>query len=179
MDSLLKKLNTLVKASLKDLPGNTPSDLNPKKVTSQLDEIRKLLDNGFAYEETLQQKMKSYQNQIANLDARADQLIQTRQDQQARLTLQEIEKLQKQLAFTQSEYEIHQIQLQALFTQVSELESFMDSITPQKISIQVQTEPAEEKPIQNKLEDRPQVQSKSDVDDDMKGRISRLSKPGT
>jgi phage shock protein A len=131
MSDFFKKLNVLVKASLRDVIGDerTPSsapissDRLGKDVDREIDSLRQRINQALDFEDELQQRLSSLQSQIASLDQQADDAVAQGNDDTARRKVEEMQRAQQRFTMTEADLRDHQTVTQELILRVNQLEA--------------------------------------------------------
>jgi hypothetical protein len=145
--NIIHKLNTLVRASVKDLVSFDLPSLNRlgKNLDSEVALLRQQLEAAYADETALKERLARMDEEIMSWDTRADQALINKQDAQARYALQQMETIKQRRAMLASDVEEHQRATHELLIQITELESLLKSSQGQSPS-QPSVEPAAKEP---------------------------------
>jgi hypothetical protein len=123
MDDLLKKLNTLVSAQVNDLAAKIPSFGGKPDVSRQVTELRERVNTAMAHEEQLRSTVLTLRDEIVNLDTQVNNALQNGQEPIARALLDQMQRLEKRLAFAEADLRQHQNAAADLIGRVSALEA--------------------------------------------------------
>lgn len=123
MNDLLKKLNTLVSAQVNDLTSKLPSLGGKGDVNRQVADLRERVNTAMAHEESLRTTVLTLRDEIANLDAQVNNALQNGQEPIARALLEQMQRLEKRLAFAEADLRQHQTAAADLIGRVSALEA--------------------------------------------------------
>jgi phage shock protein A len=133
MNDLLKKLNVLVKAGINDVLGEVRTGELPRKALSvfqlgsdidrEVTMLRGRINDALAYEDELQSRLKSLQNEIDNWDAKADSAVAAGDDTNGRYYIDQMHRAQQRLAIAEADLRDHQQVTQELISRVNMLES--------------------------------------------------------
>lgn len=206
MEDLIKKLNVLVKATLNDaLTGDSrrnklvpPGNDKPSAIqegNQQITQLRQRIKETLAFEDELQKQIQLLQSQITDWDEQADVAVKDGDEAKAHYAVEQMQRVQEQLAIAQSDLAAHERVTQELIYHVNTLEAAVDAAT-QKQSDESTTANANEKvsgvlkDMRDKvLELRDQITAREEiasqptetqpepVEDDLAKRRQRLSKP--
>lgn len=139
MSDLFRKLNVLLKASIKDVLGDNPlqrpikSRKLGKNLQSEVQMLRGRINDAIAHEDTLQTKMDSLQSKIVELDAQADQAVDAGNDAQARYLIGQLQRMQQHLAMAESDLREHQLVTQELIQKVNMLDAVVADVQNQQV----------------------------------------------
>lgn len=204
MDSLFKKLNTLVRAGLNDLLGEDwaagdlrrrllPGRLGPD-IDREIATLRQRIEEALGYEDQLQARVDALYAEVAELDAQADQEVQAGHEDEARRAVEELQRKQRELNMAEADLREHRLVTQDLIFQVNRLEAVVEEA---RRAQQEAAEQTEEQGVSDVLRSARQ-QADHDtaaapepsaedhtaggtadtqaVDDDLSQRVARLSK---
>lgn len=134
MSDLLKKLNVLVRSSINDVLGEdwavgaprrrplTPEKLG-KDIDREIASLRQRINDALAYEDELQARVRSLQNETTRLDQQADQAVVSANDMAARAAVEQLQRAQQRLRMAESDLHEHQVVTQELIQRVNMLEA--------------------------------------------------------
>jgi phage shock protein A len=208
MSDFFKKLNVLVKASLRDVIGDEPTSpsasLTPdrlgKDVDREIESLRQRINEALDFEDELQQRAISLQNQITELDQQADDALAQGEDDTARRKIEDMQRAQQRLAMTEADLRDHQTVTQELILRVNQLEAAVADARRSKTEAAPEQAPAEAEhspgqmvsdvlrdmrekinQMNDLLQSKDEVQTQEPVnngavDDDLSARRDRLSK---
>jgi len=130
MSDLVKKLNVLLRARLRDVVGEAVS---PSKKTSppnlgkdidrEIEALRQRLNEAFEHEDVLKQQIGALQAEIEVLDREADTALTQGDDDLARRVVTQIQRTRQRMTMLESDLVTHQWAVRELFDKVSLLES--------------------------------------------------------
>jgi len=123
MDDLLKKLNTLVSSQVNDLAAKLPGFDRKPDVSRQAADLRQRVNTAMAHEEQLRSTVLTLRDEIANLDSQVNASLQNGQEPIARALLDQMQRLEKRLAFAEADLRQHQASAADLIVRVSALEA--------------------------------------------------------
>jgi|GEM_PF-2294414 len=147
MDDLLKKLNTLVSAQVNDLASKLPGFERKPDVSRQVSDLRERVNTAMAHEEQLRNTVLSLRDEIAIVDGRVNEALQNGQEPIARGLLDQMQRLEKRLAFAEADLRQHQASAADLIGRVSALEAAVQT-TQEKANPPTQTQAATSRPAQ-------------------------------
>lgn len=205
MADLFRKLNTLVKAKVSDVLTDLTSGMPripgaSRSLNRDVHALRERINQAIEYEDTLQAKIKSLQEEIAQLDQQADDAVKQGNEALARHLVEQMQRTQQRLQMAESDLRAHQLVAQELIQKVNLLEataadvrrddtqsaetaasagrlSNIVSEAREKISsVGQKVTTAMEKPRPAASEEDVQPESGVTVDDDLEARRARLSK---
>jgi phage shock protein A len=134
MTDLFKKLNVLVKAGLGDLLGDVaqgrsrtpaPGQLG-KNIDREIAGLRRRINEALDHEDRLKAQVQKLEDEIAGLDARADQAVTNDNDAEARYLIEQMQRVEQRLAMAESDLHEHQIVTQELILRVNEMEAWVE-----------------------------------------------------
>ncbi len=133
MDDLIKKLNVLLNASLKEALGDGLSlDALRARLSSlgagrgldgEVKLLRQRTNDAIAYEGELQQHVAQLQAEVAKLDQQADDAVARGDDVNARYWIDQMTRVQQRLTMAESDLAEHRKVTQELIVQVNTLEA--------------------------------------------------------
>jgi phage shock protein A len=130
MADLFKKLNTLLKSSINDVIGDQKSSdprrrgfVLGKDIDREVNHLRQRINEAVAYENNLQAKVLSIQDEIARLDEQADDAVRAGNDAQARYLIEQVQRTRQRLVMAESDVREHQLVTQDLIQRVNLLEA--------------------------------------------------------
>lgn len=142
MDDLLKKLNTLVSAQVNELAAKIPGLGGKPDVNRQITDLRERVNTAMAHEEELRNTVLTLRDEIANLDSQVNNALQNGQEPIARSLLDQMQRLEKRLAFAEADLRQHQSSAADLIGRVSALEAAVqNAANPPAAKTQAPTAP--------------------------------------
>lgn len=124
MDDLFKKLNTLIRANLGEVPNiHLPRLQRSVDLDKQVEDLRKKVNEALEYEDTLQATVHNLRAEAEKLDAEADAAIQRGMDDQARRLLDQLKRTEQRLAMAESDLREHQRAVEDLIKRVNQLDA--------------------------------------------------------
>ncbi len=196
MNDLLKKLNTLVRASINDLPNAIRRGALPPDADAQIKDLRERINAAVEHEDHLAETVRILRAEVDKLDTRVDQAVADGRDEDARMALEQFESSRKRLDAAEADFAAHQAAARDLIERVNMLDSAVsesrqaqdedttgDPPTMQRIAdlirdtrerINARMEPA---PPADAVEDPEAASNPKSDDDDLADRLQRLSKP--
>jgi phage shock protein A len=123
MNDLLKKLNTLARAKLSDLTPNLPSFERSPNLERQVNELRQRINEALAHEDQLQAMAQGLRDEVARLDALADDAVAQGRDADARYLLEQLKRAEQRLSFAEADLRAHQRSAEELIRNVNMLEA--------------------------------------------------------
>jgi phage shock protein A len=136
MSNILDKLNLLVKSSLNNFLGEAAeraSTLRPrisaarlgKDIDNEIAALRKRIDDALNEEDAMQDRLGKLQEQIASIDAQADDAVQRGDEPTARHLLQQMRQLEQQAAMLQADLEQHRRSTSDFIQRVNMMEAMV------------------------------------------------------
>lgn len=204
MTDLFRKFSTLVKATINDaldFSSESPSPRLDRRVEKDIKRLRQRVNDAIAFEDELQGRITTLENEIQQLDMQADEAVKSGQDDRARRALQAITGAQQRLEMATADLREHRLVTQELISQVNAMEAAVadarreestDSDSgPSAISLervnQVLTQAQEkfshlrqqsDKTIEQPVDDPIQQEIDNEkVDAELESRRQRLSRP--
>jgi vacuolar-type H+-ATPase subunit D/Vma8 len=203
MTDLFEKLNLLVRSGLRDLVGSDHFDLDalrraltPERMGKDLDrevvQLRQKVNEALDYEDELLQRVNTYTDEAARLDAEADDAVAANQQEAARALISQVQRAEQRLTMAESDLRAHRSVTQELIQRVNMLEAV---VADAKANASAQPAPHSLNAPANNAADilrtaQEQASKPSDtvtvavkptdqksVDDDLEQRRQRLSKP--
>lgn len=123
MNDLLKKLNTLVRASLNDITPSLPRFEREPNLDRQVADLRQRINEALEHEDDLQAQVNSLHQEVLRLDAAADQAVQQGRESEARQILEQLKRAEQRLAFAESDLRTHRRAVEELIGRVNLLEA--------------------------------------------------------
>ncbi|MCU0495969.1 MAG: hypothetical protein MUF87_01305 [Anaerolineae bacterium] len=123
MNDLLKKLNTLVRAGLNDITPSLPRFEREPNLDRQVSELRQRINESLEHEDDLQAQVNALHNEVARLDAAADQAVEQGRESEARQILAQLKRAEQRLAFAESDLRSHRRAVEELIGRVNLLEA--------------------------------------------------------
>jgi len=178
MNDLLKKLNVLVKASIKDVMGEILTGELPRKTLSsfqlgsdidrEIVMLRGRINEALAYEDELQKRVGSLQAEVDDWDAKADVAVAAGKDADGRYAIDQMHRAQQRTAMAEADLRDHQQVTQELILRVNTLESAVADARRAEAEKQAEAVPPDQ------TEQAPRGQVLSDVLRDVRERINRM-----
>lgn len=140
MDSLFKKLNLLVKATVSDLiGGEDKSEKRPigpgrlgKNIDKEIRELRGRVDQALQYEDELQRKLDALIDDIAEWDRKADDAVGGGREEDARYAVQRMQAAMRQRSMIEADLDEHRMVTQELIGNVNQLEAVVQEAQRQQ-----------------------------------------------
>ncbi len=141
MNDFFDKLNTLVRAKLGDLMGDSKSSLassttdDPQSlnhVAKDAENLRLRANNAIEYEDRLQRQIDDIHQQLATLNRQADEATLKGNEAMARYFIEKIQKLEARLAQLEKDLNEHRLLAQDLIHKVNTLEATIADIQAQQ-----------------------------------------------
>lgn len=183
MNDLFKKLNVLVRASINEVLGDehavgqsrrqplTPDKLG-KDIDREITTLRSRINDALAFEDGLQQRVTSLQDEVSRWDRQADEAVVAGNDALARRAVEQMQLAQQRLAMAEADLREHQLVTQELIQRVNMLEAVVaDARRAQAEKPSVEVDTAEEAPS---AQVTPRLPSLSDVLRDAQEKINRM-----
>ncbi|MBC6934935.1 MAG: hypothetical protein DWB42_03760 [Chloroflexi bacterium] len=134
MNDLFKKLNVLVRASVNEVLGEDHAiggarrrPLSPEKLGKNIDReiasLRTRINEALAYEDELQRRAQTLQNEVAQWDRQADDAVAAGNEPQARRAIEQMQLAQQRLAMAEADLREHQLVTQELIQRVNQLDA--------------------------------------------------------
>lgn len=123
MNDLLKKLNTLVNATINDLTPSLPRFERTPDLDRRVKELRERINAALEHEDELQAAAQALRAEVARLDALADEALAKGQDAEARHLMQQLQRAEQRLSFAESDLRMHQRSAEELIQNVNMLEA--------------------------------------------------------
>lgn len=181
MNDLFKKLNVLVRASVNEVLGEDHAiggarrrPLSPEKLGKNIDReiasLRTRINEALAYEDELQRRAQTLQNEVAQWDRQADDAVAAGNEPQARRAIEQMQLAQQRLAMAEADLREHQLVTQELIQRVNQLDAAVaDARRAQEAE---QPEPAPPQAVEEAQ--YPRVPSLSEVLRDAQDKITRM-----
>lgn len=133
MADLFNKLNTLVKASVHGVLGeSTPRRKRRAKLPSlgadidrEIGALRQRIEQALTDEDQMDAEIQDLQRQIADLDAQADHFLAQGDEANARYAVRQIQLLQQRATMLDAELSQHRLSTSELISRVNELEALV------------------------------------------------------
>lgn len=141
MDSLFKKLNTLVQATLHDVLGETEGSsetgLNPDRLGKDIDReialLRERIKEAVTFEDQLQQRVHTLQAEVEKWDQQADSAVIAGDDPVARHAAEQMQRARQRLVMAESDLTEHQKVTQELILRVNMLDAAVADVQREKM----------------------------------------------
>ncbi|MGQ9909633.1 MAG: hypothetical protein ACUVS2_12440 [Candidatus Flexifilum sp.] len=136
MADLFKKLNVLIRASLNDLLSDESArsrpEINPRRVGKEIDQeltaLRERINRALDYETRLQERVKTLEAEVQQLNAEAAEALRSGRQDRARMHEQQALTARRGLEMTRSDLREHQRATQDLIARVNTLEAYAAEI---------------------------------------------------
>jgi hypothetical protein len=174
MNDLFKKLNVLVKATLRDAlePDSRRNPLTPvrlgKGIDHEVEQLRQRINEALSFEDQLQGRVQSLQVEAAKWDQQADEFLGAGNDAQARYAIEQMQRAEQRLAIAKSDLREHQLVTQELIVRVNTLDAAVADARRSEKETPANAEPLSEPPTGNVL---------SDALRDVREKITREGEP--
>lgn len=130
MDSLFKKLNTLVQATLHDVLGEQEGSgetLNPARLGKDIDRevslLRERINEALAFEDQLRERVRTLQTEVEKWDRQADAAVMAGDETAARHATEQMQRALQRLTMAESDLAEHQKVTQELILRVNMLDA--------------------------------------------------------
>lgn len=133
MDSLFKKLNTLVQATLHDVlrederSGSSELSLKPAQLGKNIDHeialLRQRINEALAFEDELQKRVQMLRTEVEKWDQQADEAVNLKDDTTARYSVEQMRRAQQRLVMAEADLSEHQKVTQELILRVNMLDA--------------------------------------------------------
>jgi phage shock protein A len=203
MNDLFKKLNVLVKSTLRDAlePDARRNPLPGVKLGKGIDyevkQLRERINDALSFEDQLRARVQLLQAEIAKWDQQADDSVTAGNDAHARYAIEQLQRAQQRLAIAESDLREHQLVTQELIMRVNTLDAAVADARRSEKEAQTNSEQHSEAPAGTVLSDklrevREQISRETEslqvdtpqppvddeaVEDDLARRRQRLSRP--
>ncbi len=170
MDSLFKKLNTLVRAQIDSfleddlrLPRRQSSDRSADPTSPEaarlIIHLRRQIEESLTYEDDLEEKLDALQQDYSDLDRQANDALQAGQEDAARQVLSRLQQIEKQMAMLEADLVRHRQGTAQLMDQVNMLEGRVAQV---RAAAQQAAAPREE-PVENAADQLPERQTEPET----------------
>lgn len=203
MTDFFKKLNVLVKASLREALSEPGLPLTRDRLGSNVGRevalLRERVNQALDYEDELANRVSQIQAEVEQLDREADLAVEQGDDDAARRKVADLRRAEKRLEMAESDLREHRLVTQELITRVNELDAAVADAQRAKGDEPLAEEPLERAgrvvaDVLHEMRERiaemgeiisasttevdtPEINSsQTDIDDDLERRRSRLSK---
>jgi len=145
MIDLFKKLNVLVRASINDITSIERDAASPfpaigKRFDRDLKELHKRIEDAYAYESELNNRIVGLEGDVRHLLDEADQKLAERQVDAARRLTEQSQRAQQRLSMAQADLREHKQLTQELVLRVSELEHAVEQVRRQNTASNAEAE---------------------------------------
>jgi len=134
MADLFKKINVLVKSSINDILGDDLTigasrrqPLNPARLGKDIDReiaaLRQRINEALAYEDELQARVQTLNNEVAQWDQQADDAVAREDDASARYAIEQMQRTRQRLTMAESDLDAHRLVAQELIQRVNMLDA--------------------------------------------------------
>ncbi len=139
MDSIFKKLNILIKATISDL---TKSPLSARRsmrgvggglkgLERQIQILRERMQDAYHYEDKLIQEIEQLGARVEEWDAKADAAVEANRDADARYAIARMQRYRQQLAIAEADLDDHRRVSQELQENINRLEAIVEEAKQQ------------------------------------------------
>jgi hypothetical protein len=184
--SWLEKLNTLVRASINDFTAEVGSriptpTLRSKDLENEVEALRERVNEALAYEDKLEAQIRQLEDKAVDLDRAADASLLKGDEARARRFLQEMRRVQHQIAIFEADLKQHRRSTAELISNVNYFDSLVGDVSrreasrpaaPPAAETTTAPPPRQARPVPRKAERRP-----SGLLTDAERRLSRLEAP--
>lgn len=133
MDSIFKKLNILIKATISDLASSAlvagriakTSDGAIHNLDGEIRILRQRLEEAFDYENKLLLHVQQLGDRVAEWDAKADAAVEAGRDADARYAIARMQHYQQQLTMAEADLDDHRRVTQELLHNINRLEAIV------------------------------------------------------
>jgi phage shock protein A len=138
MESLIEKLNTLVRASINEFVADVggglpiPPPRRRRDLDYEVDALRERVNQALEYQDDLAAQLQELLNQIEGLDRAADDALLAGDEANARRRVQRVKRLQQRAAMLEAELEQHRRATAELIEKVNYLDSLVADISRRK-----------------------------------------------
>lgn len=184
MNDFFDKLNTLMRAKLSDLigdsksssasPSDDPQSLN--QVAKDAENLRSRANSAIEYEDKLQRQIDDIHQQLATLNRQADEATLKGNEAMARHFIEKIQKLEARLAQLEKDLNEHRLLAQDLIQKVNTLEATIADIQAQQPTSQTDGGSTAQKTVNDKFSELVTDAQKRihDLSERIKGRKEAL-----
>lgn len=186
MNDFFDKLNTLMRAKLSDLMGDSksssssttstddPQSLN--QVAKDAENLRSRANSAIEYEDKLQRQIEDIHQQLATLNRQADEATLKGNEAMARHFIEKIQKLEARLAQLEKDLNEHRLLAQDLIQKVNTLEATIADIQTQQPTNQTESGSTAQKTVNDKFSELVTDAQKRihDLSERIKGRKEAL-----
>lgn len=130
MSDLFKKINTLLKSNLNDVlsdkreVGSGRRAVVPgKEIDREVAALRDRINDAVAYENALQSRVQTLQEEVSRLDQKADEAVRQGSESQARYLIDQLQRAQQRLRMAEADLSEHQLVTQELIQRVNQLDA--------------------------------------------------------
>lgn len=169
MNDLLKKLNTLVSATVHEVAPSLPRLERTPDLDRQVRELRERINAALEHEDKLQGAARDLRDEVARLDSLVDAAVAQGREADARYLLEQMKRAEQRLSFAEADLRAHQRAAEELIRNVNNLEAAVAdkkhgeqqsrqgstpaaSTTPTSPREPARHEPATEEPYRNPAE---------------------------
>jgi phage shock protein A len=173
VNDLIKKLNVLIKAGINDVledvqkAAPNPSKFIPQSrlganIENEVDNLRQRINQALDYENSLQEKIDTVQQDIDNLDRKADAALEQGDEANARYYVERLHRAQQRKTMLENDLKEHRIAAQELMMRVNELDATISEARHREQQAARQ-EPPPQRPAQ--AEPQPQETQQKEPDE--------------
>ncbi len=127
MNDLFKKLNVLVKSSLRDATGASGGEDQPQRLGKGIDReittLRDRINEAVRYEEEIKTRIQRYEDEAERWDREADAAVARADDAAARYAIEHMQRAQQRVTIAQADLRDHQLSTEDLIQRVNELDA--------------------------------------------------------
>ncbi len=131
MNDLFKKLNVLVKSSLRDAAGaNRGEDQPPRRpqrlgkdIDREITALRDRINEAVRYEEEIKTRIQRYADEAERWDREADAAVARNDDAAARYAIEHMQRAQQRVTIAEADLRDHQLSTEDLIQRVNELDA--------------------------------------------------------
>ena len=131
MNDLFKKLNVLVKSSLRDAAGVSSGEDQPprppkrlgKGIDREIATLRDRINEAVRYEEEIKTRIQRYADEADRWDREADAAVARSDDAAARYAIEHMQRAQQRVTIAEADLRDHQLSTEDLIQRVNELDA--------------------------------------------------------
>ncbi len=131
MNDLFKKLNVLVKSSLRDAAGMSGGENQPQRqpqrlgkgIDREITTLRDRINEAVRYEEEIKTRIQRYEDEAERWDREADAAVARDDDAAARYAIEHMQRAQQRVTIAQADLRDHQLSTEDLIQRVNELDA--------------------------------------------------------
>lgn len=184
MNDLFRKLNVLVRSSINEVLGDehavgqsrrqplTPEKLG-KNIDREITSLRARINDALAFEDGLQQRVRTLQDEVSRWDQQADEAVVAGNDTVARRAVEQMQLTQQRLAMAEADLHEHQLVTQELIQRVNMLEAAVADARRAQTAEEAPPAPQSETP-ETAQQAAPRLPSLSDVLREAQEKINKM-----